>query len=88
MMENRVTGRVMSNAEYIERLKAKYPDGRIILNAYLPPPIGEIQSFAGLPMRVVRWVPIDEAREDFEIDHDDGDAFDADMFYFEVEVAD
>jgi hypothetical protein len=62
--------------------------GRFILSNPDPQQIGEVRDYAGLPMRVVRLVPTEEAFvercPDIWGEVWNGD----DEFYFEVEVAD
>jgi hypothetical protein len=64
--------------------------GKFLLCSRVKPTLGEVQNYAGLPMRAVRHVSLEEARE-----HDEATAdiwkdvsFHDDDFHFEVEVAD
>ena len=63
--------------------------GRFLMEASYPVQIGEVQTFSGLPMRVVRYV----TREEYCAEHGDdiwGKCnFDHEgPYFFEVEVAD
>lgn len=69
--------------------------GKFILSHEIKPKIGQIQEFAGLPMRVVRYVSRDEAIEDDKKTRDlwgkyptPGNLPPEGLYFFEVEVAD
>lgn len=60
--------------------------GRFLMSADNPPSPGEVQNFAGLPLRVVRFVTEQEARAEHSPDIW-GEWVDS-AYHFEVEVAD
>jgi hypothetical protein len=62
--------------------------GRFILSAEYEVHIGEIQTWAGLPMRVVRFATYQEAVENCVEDLWGDLHIDPECFFFEVEVAD
>jgi hypothetical protein len=62
--------------------------GIFILGCPCPPQIGEVQTFAGLPMRVVRYCTIEEALENHQPDLWGEVNLPSDDAYFAVEVAD
>jgi hypothetical protein len=63
--------------------------GRFVLGASLQPRIGEIQEFAGLPLKVTRYVSKEEANRDEDLTADIWQYRRSNYaFYFEVEVAD
>jgi len=62
--------------------------GRFILGNITRPMIGEVQIWADLPMRVVRFVTCEEAKAERCPDIWGEGWDDGTFFYFEVEVAD
>jgi len=91
-LTHQTTGKQMSTeeahaaiAETIKRC------GRFILAAPIAPTLGEIQSFAGLPMRAVRYVTFEEYKNDSDASLDIWGVLSpgqGDDSFFEVEVAD
>jgi hypothetical protein len=95
MMENTETGETMTEEKYQELLREQSRVlGKIILCSWVQPEIGEVQRFAGLPMRCVRHVPNEEAieyhRAEIEAFPECGPICSdcEDKFHFEVVVAD
>ena len=84
-------GLVMSDAEAQDRIRqviARY--GRFILNSSVKPHVGEIGFYAGLPLRMVRFVSFEEAKREECLDIWPPGLVpdDEDEYYFEVVVAD
>lgn len=89
MLEQQGTGKRMTTAEAHEAIRRTFElKGRFILASPIQPELGEVQNYAGLPMRCTRYVTVEDAIQnhvdeiwgEWESDHED--------FYFEVEVAD
>jgi hypothetical protein len=81
----------MSDSEAQDKIRQTIDrHGSFILGCDTRPPIGSVQMYAGLPMRVVRHVTFAEAKaqEDRDIWPIVGPMEDFDGFYFEVVVAD
>lgn len=82
-------GMVMSNKEAQDKIrKTLQRHGKFILSAQCPPPIGYVAEFAGLPMRIVKFVSKQEAERLSDSDIWGEVEWDSDAFYFEVVVAD
>jgi hypothetical protein len=95
MMENTETGEVLTYEKYQEHLRKQlHLLGKIILCSWAQPEIGEVQTFAGLPMRCVRHVSNEEAmahhRAEIAVfpEHGPLSSDCKDKFHFEVVVAD
>lgn len=88
-----VTGKKLSQKEAQKRIRKTIErTGRFLLSSPVEPSPGDIQEYAGLPMRFVRLV----TQEEFE-EHDAATAdiwrevppeAEEDCYHFEVEVAD
>jgi hypothetical protein len=89
MMENEDTGEIVTDAQIQELMRDVInKKGRLILSAPYPPQIGEVQVFAGLPMRCVRHVTLQEAVENGTGHPLERSWPDPEQFHFEAEVAD
>lgn len=91
MLMNNETGEVLTDEVSQQLIRETIQrTGRFILHSPIPPTIGEIQEFAGLPFRAVKFVSIEEAKKNHcpdlwgEWDSNQED----DKSFFEVEVAD
>lgn len=86
----RETGQVITDEQAQELIRETIKrTGRFILHAIVPPPIGEVQDFAGLPFRAGRLVTLEEAKENHCPDlWGEWDPRNEDDVFFEVEVAD
>lgn len=62
--------------------------GRFVLCAEVAPQIGEVQMFAGLPFRVVRFVSYQACTDNAPDIWGADPCHNPDHFHFEVEVAD
>ncbi len=90
------TGEEMTNEQVHELIRQTIERvGKFILSHEIQPAIGQIQEFAGLPMRVVRHVSRDEAIEDGARTGDIWGLYPTPenlppegLYFFEVEVAD
>lgn len=87
------TGRTMSDRQFQKKIQKFIAAGnKFILCSDIRPEIGEIQMFAGLPFKAVRYVTSEEAHAHYDkplYTHLFGSRADDDgQFYFEVEVAD
>jgi hypothetical protein len=59
---------ILTAEETQQRLRQVFElAGKIIFGHSSPPPIGEVRNFAGLPLRVVRLVSNEEAREYYKL---------------------
>lgn len=62
--------------------------GRFILSSFIQPEIGDVQLWAGLPMRCVRYVTKEEAIQNKDDDLWGKGMDESRQYHFEVEVAD
>jgi hypothetical protein len=95
MIEDMETGETMSDEDAQVLIRRTIErSGRFIMHAPNEPRPGEVQMYAGLPLRFVRFVTYEEAVADHKLttdiwkcEHTDV-CIDPDEFHFEVEVAD
>lgn len=89
---NKETGDELSDTEAQERIRQTIArTGRFILfDDVSAPRIGQVEMYAGLPLRVVKFVTFEEAKANACEDIWGGEPkmFDPNACYFEVEVAD
>lgn len=84
-------GELLDNAVAQERIRETIRrTGRFYMSAAIPPTIGSVQEFAGLPLKVTRFITYAEALVDEQLCGDLwGEAvLQPEEFYFVVEVAD
>lgn len=87
-IQHRTRGDILSDEQAQEMIRRTIEQkGRFILHSPIKPTLGEVQNFAGLPMRMVRFVSYEDAKTN-ECPEIWRSGLPKGEYYFEVEVAD